>query len=96
MATGQIVPNFILQVGQRPLQDQKVTLAVLAEGVFSRSSGPGCAWCSGQRGQGLRRSEVFWGLRVGGEGNPRPGRGRRELVLHVCGGISSQPCEPGV
>lgn len=50
--------SFILQVGQKPLQDQKVTLAVLTEGVFSRSSGPGCAWCSGQWGQGSRRSEV--------------------------------------
>lgn len=58
MATGQIVPNFILQVGQRPLQDQQVTLAVLVEGVFSRSSGPGCAWRSGQWWQGPRRSEV--------------------------------------
>ena len=50
--------SFILQVGQRPLQDQKVMLAVLTEGVFSRISGPGCAWRSGQWGQGSRRSEV--------------------------------------
>lgn len=27
-------------------------------GVSSRSRGPGCAWCSGQWGQGPRRSEV--------------------------------------
>lgn len=50
--------SFILQVGQRPLQDQKVALVVLMEGVFSRSSGPGCACCTGQWGQGSRRSKV--------------------------------------
>ena len=49
MAAGQIVPNFILQVGQRPLQDEKVTLAVLTDRVSLGSSVSGCAWRSWQQ-----------------------------------------------